>query len=136
MTLWSEWHRPAARIATRTSPGPGSRTATSSMTTPRAGPWKTTAFICRPSLGVPDAQHAAGARPGELAALDAHLAVDHDAHDTLRLHLPAVLAARHVGDELLLAEPDAARIEHHDVGVVAARQQPAQRAPAHHSGQD
>src|SRR5262249_19566441 len=132
MTLWSEWQRPAARIATRTSPGAGSRTLTSSMATPRAGPGNTAAFM---SGRVPDAARAAGSRTGELAVLHDHLSVHHDAHDAFRLHLPALLASRQVGDELLLPEPDARRIEHEDVGVVAACQQPAQRDAADHRGQ-
>src|SRR5262249_13467239 len=64
MTLRSEWQSPAARSATRTSPGPGSRSVTSSIATGRDAAWKTAARI---SARVPDPEHAARLGTRQLA---------------------------------------------------------------------
>jgi hypothetical protein len=125
VTLWSEWQRPAALMATRTSPAPGVRTSTFSMATALAaaaiGPLPSMPWL---PIG---ARGRAVAR--ELAVLDDRLAVDEHAHDPFRTDLPALLAAREIGREVFLAELQARGIEQHDVGMVAACEQPAQRMP-------
>src|SRR6185295_7682980 len=118
MTLTSEWHRPAALMATRTSPGPGSLTPTSSMLTGRSRPRKTAAFMRRrlrflvtnslrttsherratphSCRRVADAQDSPRTCAGPLTVLHDRLAVDHDAGDALGIDLPALFAAGQV----------------------------------------
>src|SRR5262245_14256378 len=119
-------------MATRTSPGPGSRSPTSTIDTGRFPPWKTAAFI-RPSCPrVADAEDAPGTRSGELPLLHDGFAVHQDADDALGQDLPAFLAAGQVAHELLLAERDARRIEEHEIGVVAASDQAPALQTGHH----
>src|SRR5207253_4447280 len=102
ITLRSEWQSPAALIATRTSPTPGSLTRTSSIATGRSGARKTAAFIDASSRqGIPDVEDAARAGGRQPPVLDDRLAVHEHAHDPLGQHLPALLAARHVAHEPL-----------------------------------
>src|SRR5262249_37445479 len=121
--------------ATRTSPGPGSRSPTSTIATGRLSPWKTAAFMASSCPRIADAEHAAGPRPGEPSLLDDRLAVHQHADDALGQDLPALLVAWQVAYELLLAERDARRIEEHEVRVVAASDQAPALQTGHHGRQ-
>src|SRR6185369_8125596 len=72
----------------------------------------------------------------ELAVVDDRLAVHEHADDALRLHLPARFAAGHVVHEPLLPEAEPLRVEEHDVGVIAAREEAAKRNAADHGGEE
>src|SRR5260221_3630138 len=84
---------------------------------------------------IPAAEDARGSLAGERSIIDDGLAVHQHAHDALGPDLPARLAAGHVAHQLLLAEADPGRVEQHDIGMVAAREEPAVLDAADHRRQ-
>src|SRR5215471_19410970 len=97
---------------------------------PGSSPAKATSCLYRSSLcvvGVPVgvAQHPAGERPGVLAFLVQHLAVDDGGEDAFGRLLDPPRTPREVAHDGLLAAFHGGRVEDHDVGGHAGAKQPA-----------